>query len=1179
MLSGAREESELALVFPDPQCDRARIRAKQVLARIFQTAPYRRPGEVTPTLAALLEAYRKEHAAAEGTLAGRKGKYADLLQELASRKDTEGWSDPDWPTFGGDATRGRVLPAPEDVLDRLSRLCRRPTWRIDLASRSPREDPPLLSLRPAQWSRDLGCLPVLTGKHLLFADPDQVTAVNLQTGLVRDWHSTGRAGKAGTSPDSLRPRCTLTVAGDQVFVRMGEEIVSENRPLDPARKPRDSWVTCLELRPDSPERRTRWTIAANPQEHGTFEGSPLVHDGLLYVAATRPTADRATTAIHCYPANSLTTPAPRWITDVCESRDPAAPRALHYLLTLAGPYLVYCSHSGAVVALDPYTGQRIWAVRYPGQKRENRTALPGSEHTPPLHDIAPCIAAGGRVYGAPLDDERILCLDAASGRLLWQRERIQTVHLLGVGRERLIFTTPEGIRAVMADTGADEGGWMAPDHGRLAPAGRGLLLGDLVLWPTVRGVFALRQEDGRQADNPTLLHGIPPGNLLYAQGCLVSVERDRAHPDAGDGKADRSATTLTIFASGKAAVEAREREVGLAPTPRNWLELARARADAGDAPAARTSLDRAANLARALPRSLRESLLGEVQEERQHLTEQAIQAAITAGRHDEAERLLRQALKGETHAPLQARLLVRTARAFASAGEPNRAAGCWQTLLEEESLANATVYDHERQPHVARELAASITRKPDPKWAALREKLARPSAEGPLPPLALPLRRAWEVRLDPEEALLPDGEPSNPAREAFDPKDVEHAFVLSGGTGKDGKAGVLRCRSAVDGELRWTTALTFRPVWARTLGPLCLACGPGGVGAVRKEDGRSLWQITPATKLSGFRLAGGRLLVCEGGSRLRAFDPVTGGPLWTWAPPGNGILFPDYHAGPSTVLVQSPGRVRLLDAATGRVLKQTDGPDEPWPQAPLSLDPGSVAAVTDRETVECIDLRTGAVRWTWRPRGVSVLSGLPVAAIGSGESLFVAVPMNTGCRLEKLGPVYGKSAWEEPPVLRCPGADAVHWTADQRAVYAVEAGVLAARAAADARILWRQPLPDAGTAWQLASTGDVLLAWPATTPETAFRFRWLTATLEWNRSTTIPETNTPLLVFDAATGRPLQCLNLAGGPHARVALSAGRLTLAPRLTQEDRFGPAGVTVQRTASGLVVSAGSRLWGLH
>jgi outer membrane protein assembly factor BamB len=307
----------------------------------------------------------------------------------------------------------------------------------------------------------------------------------------------------------------------------------------------ESILVCIDATPGKDSNRRRWMVrAVEPGRHAFFEGAPVVADGRVYIAVTRFEGDRALTAIHCYPADAEdTAPLPLWRTEICETREllPAGGfgdrgvkvRNRHHLLTVAGLRVVYCSHSGAIVALDGRTGARVWAVRYP--HREIREP----EDDPGLRDLVPCLFANGLIYAAPSDSESLLCLDPATGATIWQRERLDVVHLLGVGQGKLIFTTwhnPQegklytgGLRAVGALDGSDRTGWSLPDDGGgLAPFGRGLLVGDLVLWPTARkpfGVFAVRQIDGMQPDNPSLLHRVPSGNLVYANGCLLVTDQ------------------------------------------------------------------------------------------------------------------------------------------------------------------------------------------------------------------------------------------------------------------------------------------------------------------------------------------------------------------------------------------------------------------------------------------------------------------------------------------------------------------------------------------------------------------------------------------------------------------------------------------------------------------------------
>src|SRR5205823_10121183 len=123
------------------------------------------------------------------------------------------------------------------------------------------------------------------------------------------------------------------------------------------------------------------------------------------------------------------------------------PRYRHHLLTWAGNQLVYCAHAGAVAAVEPWTGQPLWAVRYPS--RGPLTA----EGEPSPRDLAPCVYADGRLFVAPLDSDRLFCLDAATGRALWEREELEIVHLLGVAQERVLFTTRQGLQASQVATG------------------------------------------------------------------------------------------------------------------------------------------------------------------------------------------------------------------------------------------------------------------------------------------------------------------------------------------------------------------------------------------------------------------------------------------------------------------------------------------------------------------------------------------------------------------------------------------------------------------------------------------------------------------------------------------------------------------------------------------------------
>src|SRR5207237_3620113 len=73
------DPAKAKLLYPDPKVDCARVRAKQILSRLFR-------GE-HDGLSEELQAFRGMHAAAQGELAGRTGSYADTVETLANQQE------------------------------------------------------------------------------------------------------------------------------------------------------------------------------------------------------------------------------------------------------------------------------------------------------------------------------------------------------------------------------------------------------------------------------------------------------------------------------------------------------------------------------------------------------------------------------------------------------------------------------------------------------------------------------------------------------------------------------------------------------------------------------------------------------------------------------------------------------------------------------------------------------------------------------------------------------------------------------------------------------------------------------------------------------------------------------------------------------------------------------------
>jgi outer membrane protein assembly factor BamB len=526
--SMGEELPQMTLLFPDPhEGTVARVRAKQILTLLFQQQAERVPGE--------LKAYRKVHAAATGKLAGKSGKYADIAQSLWQQgHGSQAPAEQEWPTFAASSSRQGTLPfaIPQHLWSK------GPAWRVDLASGE--------LLPESVANKNLGLkqpaaaplvYPVVVGGRVFVADSRFVRGFDLRTGRLAFQFDLEEIYKNADPPDpNLKPpalgtfRFTLTASGDRLFARMGTPVfwsTKDNQKLD-----RNSWLVSLRLpeagSPTTPKTSIAhhaWSVPAQTKddEGWFFEGAPLVHDQSVYIARSRLAGQNTQTVVCCFNA---ATGRMRWQQEVCEMPEfdeRTVGRTRHHLLTLAGGHVVYCSHAGAVVAVDARSGKIVWAVRYPSRGPRMKDGQPS------VRDLCPVVAFDHCVIAAPADARGLYCLDAFTGRCIWQREPIEVVHLLGIAHGRVVFSTPQGIRAVQSATGSDEGGWCQPGAGALAGFGRGLLTGAWVLWPTQDMKMPMRAfsiQGGSQASaagayDPGQMVHLVPGHMVYGQGCLL----------------------------------------------------------------------------------------------------------------------------------------------------------------------------------------------------------------------------------------------------------------------------------------------------------------------------------------------------------------------------------------------------------------------------------------------------------------------------------------------------------------------------------------------------------------------------------------------------------------------------------------------------------------------------------
>lgn len=524
------------LAYPDSRLDLADVRARLVLVSILEGSPQRAELE--------LEVFRQLHGAAVGTLAGRQAPYCELLAQLLEQ--SRGWTapppTPDWPTFGGSATRGKVAAGDIDVALRpiwtveLPRLQAEQQW-IDGVARPADDGEGLLSYHPlvvgdkvlvcaGQGIDDVQAFDLHSGRALWPAPPPQAAA----QAPAADGPLALALGRPTPQEQLGVSRFTMTADAGRLYVKLGTYATSliPNERFDP---PLPGFLAALDLQAD---KKLLFEIRAEPAQAEAgwaFEGAPLVDGENLYVAMRRRENLRSQAHVACYSLRRNRAEL-RWRTFLASAETPGQgdlDEYTHNLLTLDEGVIYANTNLGAVAALDAGAGRIRWLCRYPRAPLTRDDSRRNGRYL--LRDLNPCLVWKDYVIVAPSDSDRIFSLDAATGMLVWDAgsgRAEDAVQLLGVGEGNLLAG---GDRLYWIDvhSGRERGRFPQRVEVELRGYGRGVLAGQSVLWPTRERIYVLAQDGPRPLRQPIELApiGMTGGNLVPAGEMLLVAGADR----------------------------------------------------------------------------------------------------------------------------------------------------------------------------------------------------------------------------------------------------------------------------------------------------------------------------------------------------------------------------------------------------------------------------------------------------------------------------------------------------------------------------------------------------------------------------------------------------------------------------------------------------------------------------
>lgn len=458
--------------------DRAQIEAKILLSS----------AQLGEAIGPSLVQFRMEHPESKGRLAGQEGVLHKLLSQLHSTSPAVKALQSSAFTFAVDNARRGVIDQPWPALPPLRRES-----TLSLTSSRKKNDP--LAPPVSATASQLQFHPLAWRKCVILTDGNRVTAHDIECGQLLDTF--------GGGDEPTHEASTLTISGDRVYAVLS----SPHR------------IVALEREPGLAEFRWRKAMEINPLDGETFEGAPIVLGTHLFIASVKSAGNRLTLSITCFEDSRRL-----WSRPVVElPMDAAVPRRAALLSAAAGR-LVLNTDRGLVLALDALTGHVAWAHRYASRGPRGVT----DDLMPAPRDLCPPVISDGRVFVAPRDINEILAFDLWTGQSLWPRPPVlEVVQLLGVLNNRLIVTAQgqfRGIGAIHVATGQIDVTWGSLQG--LPPFGRGLIVGDCVLYPTRHNGLMVLDREGQLTYPPKLLREAPGGNVMYSDGWLLIATTD-----------------------------------------------------------------------------------------------------------------------------------------------------------------------------------------------------------------------------------------------------------------------------------------------------------------------------------------------------------------------------------------------------------------------------------------------------------------------------------------------------------------------------------------------------------------------------------------------------------------------------------------------------------------------------
>jgi hypothetical protein len=196
--------------------------------------------------------------------------------------------------------------------------------------------------------------------------------------------------------------------------------------------------------------------------------------------------------------------------------------------------LVCPTDAGATVALDLTTRSLLWGFPTetgntdPFDPRARRVRAVNQPQTMPTLpsgwiDSTPTIYRD-MVILTPLKSSTIYLLDLLTGQRIWEQPRGQGLYVAGVTQDMVIVIGTQNVQTWNVKN--DHTGWETPLQLSAAPTGRGVIVGSTLLLPAGKELLVVDLKQGTELKPIPAPPNVELGNLVVAQGRLISQSVD-----------------------------------------------------------------------------------------------------------------------------------------------------------------------------------------------------------------------------------------------------------------------------------------------------------------------------------------------------------------------------------------------------------------------------------------------------------------------------------------------------------------------------------------------------------------------------------------------------------------------------------------------------------------------------